>query len=49
MNPSENYLEELPNKEFKSMIITIFKQLKEDMNIFQENKNKEMSETWKSI
>lgn len=37
MNPRKNSLESLPDKEFKRMIITLFKYLKED-------KNKELKE-----
>lgn len=31
MAPKENDLEELPDKEFKRIITTMFKQLKDDM------------------
>lgn len=30
--PTESYLEEIPDKEFKRMLINMFKELKEDMN-----------------
>lgn len=40
LDPNENYLEEMSCKEFKEMIITIFKQLRKGMNIFQKNKTK---------
>lgn len=39
MTPNENDLEELPEKEFKRMLISAFKQLKEDINKHQENKD----------
>lgn len=39
MAPKENDLEELPGKEFKRIIRTMFKQLKDDMPSLQEYEN----------
>lgn len=52
MTVNENNLEEFPGKELKLLIIIVFKELNEDVNMLQENKNKELdeileSETWK--
>lgn len=43
MTPQKNDLKELPNKELKRMNVNVVKQLKENINIFQENKNEELN------
>lgn len=40
MAPKESDLEELPGKEFKGIITTMFKQLKGSMVSFQQHKHK---------
>lgn len=39
MTSNTNDLEDVPDKDLKRMAITMYKQLKEDMNITQENRN----------
>lgn len=43
MTPQKSDLKELPNKELKRMNVNVVKQLKENINIFQENKNEELN------
>jgi hypothetical protein len=43
--PQKDDSEELSNKELKIMIINIVKQLKENMSILQESKNKGLNKT----
>lgn len=47
MIPNESSIE-LPDKEFKGMIINRFKQLR-DMHVLQEHKNKQLNQIKKSI
>lgn len=49
MEANENDPEELPDKESKRTIVSIFKQFKGDMNVLSKNKGKEMNEVRKSI
>lgn len=46
---NEDDLGEFPGKELKLMIIAVFKDLNDDMNILQENKNEELNEIVESI
>lgn len=43
MTPQKSDLKELPNKELKRMNVNVVKQLKENINIFQENINEELN------
>lgn len=43
MTPQKSDSKELPNKELKRMNVNVVKQLKENINIFQENKNEELN------
>lgn len=48
MIPNESDTEDLPDKEFKGMVINRFKQLK-DVSILQEHRNKQLNQIKKSI
>lgn len=48
MIPNESDTEDLPDKEFKGMVINRFKQLK-DVSILQEHRNKQLNQIKKSV
>lgn len=44
MTPGKNDLDNIPDVEFKIMVTSIIKQLKEDSNVFQENTDTQINE-----